>query len=100
MDTGLKGRVAIVAASSQGIGRATAEAFAAEECRVAMCSRNSVTLEAAAEKIRRQYEAEVFTQAFDVTNADAVNQFVEAVLQKFGGVDICVTNAGGPPSKC
>ena len=100
MDTGLKGRVAIVAASSQGIGRATAEAFAAEGCRVAMCSRNSVTLEAAAEKIRRQYEAEVFTQAFDVTDADAVNQFVEAVIQKFGGVDICVTNAGGPPSKC
>ena len=40
MELGLKGRVAIVAASSQGIGRATAEAFAAEGCRVAMCARN------------------------------------------------------------
>ena len=41
METGLKNRVAIVAASSQGIGRATAEAFAAEGCRIAMCSRNA-----------------------------------------------------------
>ncbi|HEY8669492.1 MAG TPA: SDR family NAD(P)-dependent oxidoreductase, partial [Terriglobales bacterium] len=99
METGLKGRVAIVAASSQGIGRATAEAFAVEGCRVGMCSRNAATLEAAAEEIRKQSGAEVFTQAFDVTNATAVHGFVEAVVQKFGSVDICVTNAGGPPSK-
>jgi 3-oxoacyl-[acyl-carrier protein] reductase len=99
METGLKGRVAIVAASSQGIGRATAEALAVEGCRVGMCSRNAATLEAAAEEIRKQSGTEVFTQAFDVTNAPAVHGFVEAVVQKFGGVDICVTNAGGPPSK-
>jgi 3-oxoacyl-[acyl-carrier protein] reductase len=99
METGLKGRVAIVAASSQGIGRATAEAFAAEGCRVAMCARNAVALEAAADKIRKQFGAEVFAQTLDVTDADAVKKFVSAVVQKFGGVDICVTNAGGPPAK-
>jgi 3-oxoacyl-[acyl-carrier protein] reductase len=99
METGLKGRVAIVAASSQGIGRATAEAFAAEGCRVGMCSRNAATLDAAAEEIRKQSGTEVFTQAFDVTNPTAVHGFVEAVVQKFGSIDICVTNAGGPPSK-
>src|SRR5579864_4269817 len=59
MDTGLKNRVAIVAASSQGIGRATAEALAAEGCRVAMCARNAQTLQAAAERIAKQSHVEV-----------------------------------------
>src|SRR5580658_10971978 len=99
MDLGLKDRVALIAASSQGIGRATAEAFAAEGCRVAMCARNQQTLQAAAEKIRKRYNTEVFAQAFDVTDAAAVNRFVADVADKFAGVDICVTNAGGPPAK-
>jgi 3-oxoacyl-[acyl-carrier protein] reductase len=99
MDMGLKGKGAIVAASSQGIGRATAEAFAAEGCRIAMCARNESALAAAAEKIRKQYSVEVFHQALDVTDADAVHGFVEAVVAKFGAADICVTNAGGPPAK-
>ena len=50
MDLGLKNRVALIAASSQGIGLATAEAFAAEGCRIAMCARNQATLAAAAKK--------------------------------------------------
>ena len=91
--------MAIVAASSQGIGRATAEAFAAEGCRVAMCARSTDTLEAAAAQIRKQYNAEVLSEALDVTSAEAVRSFVEAVVAKFGAVDICVTNAGGPPAK-
>jgi 3-oxoacyl-[acyl-carrier protein] reductase len=99
MDMGLKGKVAIVAASSQGIGRATAAAFAAEGCRVAMCARNAAALTAAAEKIERQYGAEVFPRALDVTDAQAVHEFVAAVVAKFGAADICVTNAGGPPAK-
>jgi 3-oxoacyl-[acyl-carrier protein] reductase len=99
VDTGLKNRVAIVAASSQGIGRATAEAFAAEGCRVAMCARNAPALQAAAERIAKQHRVEVFTQALDVTDAEAVHHFVDAVASKFGSVDICVTNAGGPPAK-
>jgi 3-oxoacyl-[acyl-carrier protein] reductase len=99
MDLGLKTRVALVAASSQGIGLATAEAFAAEGCRVAMCARNDNTLQAAGERIRKQYNAEVFAEAVDVTKAAAVSQFVTAVAAKFGSLDICVTNAGGPPVK-
>ena len=99
MDMGLEGKVALVAASSQGIGRATAEAFAAEGCKVAMCARNEQTLAAAAEKIRRQYSVEVFHQALDVTDAEAVHGFVNAVVAKFAAADICVTNAGGPPTK-
>jgi 3-oxoacyl-[acyl-carrier protein] reductase len=99
MDTGLKNRVAIVAASSQGIGRATAEAFAAEGCRVAMCARNATALQAAADRIRQQYSVEVLAEPLDVTDADAVHRFVDAVVAKFGKADICVTNAGGPPAK-
>ena len=99
MDTGLKNRVAIVAASSQGIGRATAEAFAAEGCRLAMCARNREALQTAAEKIQKQNNAEVLAEPLDVTDASAVHRFVETVVNRFGGVDICVTNAGGPPAK-
>jgi 3-oxoacyl-[acyl-carrier protein] reductase len=99
MDLGLKNRVALVAASSQGIGLATAHAFAAEGCRVAMCARNPQTLRAAAGQVKAQYGAEVLAEAFDVTDQNAVSAFVAAIGAKFGGVDICVTNAGGPPAK-
>jgi 3-oxoacyl-[acyl-carrier protein] reductase len=99
MDLGLRNRVALVAASSQGIGLATAEALAAEGCRVAMCARNAQTLQARAEQIQQEYGAEVFAEAFDVTDAAAVSRFVAGVADKFGSVDICVTNAGGPPAK-
>ena len=99
MNLGLKDRVALVAASSQGIGLATAEAFAAEGCRIAMCARNQGALQDAGERIRKQHNVELFAAAFDVGNADAVSRFVAAVAGKFGSVDICVTNAGGPPAK-
>jgi 3-oxoacyl-[acyl-carrier protein] reductase len=99
MDMGLKNRVAIVAASSQGIGRATAAAFAAEGCRVAMCARDAQNLQASADQIRKQHHAEVLAEALDVSDAAAVHRFVAAVVAKFGSADICVANAGGPPAK-
>lgn len=99
METGLKNRVAIVAASSQGIARATAEAFAAEGCKLALCARNAKTLQAAAETIQKEYSVDVFAQPFDVTDPASVCDFVAAVVAKFGSADICVTNAGGPPAK-
>jgi 3-oxoacyl-[acyl-carrier protein] reductase len=99
MELGLKSRVALVAASSQGIGLATAEAFAAEGCRVAMCARNEPALKSAADSIRKKFGVEVLAEAFDVADASAVSRFVADVAKKLGSVDICVTNAGGPPSK-
>ncbi|HEV2297168.1 MAG TPA: SDR family oxidoreductase [Candidatus Acidoferrales bacterium] len=99
MDLGLKGRVAIVAAASKGLGRAVAEEMAREGAEVAICARTAADLEKAAEKIRNDTGREVFHQAFDVTRQDAVRDFVAAVEKRFGRVDICVTNAGGPPSK-
>jgi 3-oxoacyl-[acyl-carrier protein] reductase len=99
MELGLRNRTAIVAASSQGIGLATAKAFAAEGCRIAMCARNSDALCTAAERIRQQHQVNVFNDVVDVSDAAAVQQFVEAVVARFGSADICVTNAGGPPAK-
>ena len=99
MDLGLKNRVAIVAASSQGIGRATAESFAAEGCVVAMCARSKDSLTTAADAIRDRSTTEVFAASLDVGDATAVHQFVEEVAKKYGRIDICVTNAGGPPAK-
>src|ERR1700674_576368 len=72
METGLRNRVAIVAASSQGIGRATDGAFAAEGCRLAICARNREALNAFVEKIRSQPKTEVLAEPFDVPDACAV----------------------------
>ena len=99
METGLKDRVAIVAASSQGLGLAAAEALAAEGARIAMCARNEKSLGAAAEEIRRRHKAPVLAERVDVTDGEAVHRFVERVAQEFGHIDVCVTNAGGPPAK-
>src|SRR5437879_2255866 len=99
MDLGIKGRVAMVAASSQGLGKATAEAFAAEGCRLALCARNAAALEKLADQIRAQHKVDVYVEAFDVSDPGAVQRFVAAVAAKVGTVDICVTNAGGPPAK-
>jgi 3-oxoacyl-[acyl-carrier protein] reductase len=99
METGLRNRVAIIAASSQGIGRATAEALAREGCRLAMCARNAEALNRAAEQIKKQYSVEVLALPVDVTDPNAVHEFVSQTVARFGGVDICVTNAGGPPAK-
>jgi 3-oxoacyl-[acyl-carrier protein] reductase len=99
MDLGLKGRGVIVAASSEGIGRATAEAFAREGAQVAMCARTEKTLRDAAEKIRSATGAEVYSEPLDVTDATAVQRFTDTVAKQFGRIDVCVTNAGGPPAK-
>ncbi len=96
---GLKNRVALVAASSQGLGKATAEAFAAEGCRLAICARNREAITALADRLRTEHKIDVVSAAFDVTDPTAVGNFVSTVAERFGGVDICVTNAGGPPAK-
>jgi len=99
MDLGLKGRGVIVAASSEGIGRATAEAFAREGAQVAMCARTEKTLREAAEQIRTATGAELFAEPLDVTDGAAVQRFTENVAKRFGRIDVCVANAGGPPAK-
>lgn len=99
MDLGLKDRVAIVAASSQGLGKAVAFGLAREGAKLALCSRNREALNAAADAIRAETGADVFTAPVDVTQEDAVRNFVAQTASRFGRIDICVTNAGGPPAK-
>src|SRR3954471_18827059 len=99
MELGLKGRLAIVAASSQGLGKATAYAFAAEGCNVALCARNGAALEEIATDLKAKYGVKVVTRALDVTDEKGVKAFVADVGMEFTRVDICVTNAGGPPAK-
>ena len=98
MDLGLRGRVAIVAAASKGLGRAVAEELAREGAHVAICARTAQTLEETAAGIAKSSGTEVFHTALDVTDSKAVAEFVAAVETRFGRVDICVTNSGGPPS--
>jgi 3-oxoacyl-[acyl-carrier protein] reductase len=99
MDLGLKDRVAIVAASSQGLGKAVALALAREGAKLAMCSRKADAIEAAADEIRRTTGVDILAMAADVTRSGDVRRLVTETLQRFGRIDICVTNAGGPPSK-
>jgi 3-oxoacyl-[acyl-carrier protein] reductase len=99
MELGLKGRGVIVAASSQGMGRAAAELFAREGAQVAMCARTQKTLQEAADQIRAETGAEIYAEPLDVTDGAAVQRFVEQVSKRFGRLDVCVTNAGGPPAK-
>lgn len=99
MDLGLRNRSVIVAASSEGIARAAAEKFAAEGARLAMCSRDGEKLGKAVDEIRARCAVDVIAEPVDVTDEAAVQRFVEHVGETFGGVDVCVTNAGGPPAK-
>jgi 3-oxoacyl-[acyl-carrier protein] reductase len=99
MDLGLKDRVAIVAASSQGLGKAVAFGLAQEGARLALCARTESTLQATAEEIYSKTGVEVLARALDVTVHEQVSRFVAETHERFGRVDICVANAGGPPSK-
>ena len=99
MDLGVKDRVALVAASSQGLGKAVAMGLAREGAKLALCARTAVTLEQTAEEIRAQTGADVIARAVDVTDYGQVRGFVSAAAERFGRIDICVANAGGPPSK-
>jgi 3-oxoacyl-[acyl-carrier protein] reductase len=99
MDYGLKGRSVIVAAASEGIARAAAFKFAGEGSRLALCSRDPDKLARTASEIREQSGAQVIAEPFDVTEEAAVNRFVARVASEYGGIDVCVTNAGGPPAR-
>jgi 3-oxoacyl-[acyl-carrier protein] reductase len=99
MDLGIREKVAVVAASSRGLGRAVAEALAAEGVRLALCARGASGLAQTARSIQDRFGVEVLHQTVDVTNETAVKGFVAATLDRFGRVDIGVANAGGPPSK-
>lgn len=103
MDLGLQGKVAIVAASSKGLGKATAVQLAREGATVVMCSRSRDAIEAAAgdaraEATRFENGGDAVGIVADVTVAADVERLVSETVDRFGRVDILVTNAGGPPA--
>ena len=93
MDLGIKGKRALVCASSKGLGRGCAEALAAAGVNLVLNARGADALEATAAAIREQYGVEVITVAADVATEDGR----AALLAAAGDVDILVNNAGGPP---
>jgi 3-oxoacyl-[acyl-carrier protein] reductase len=96
MDLGLDGKVAVVAAGSRGLGFATAQALAAEGVRLVVSARGEDGLETAAASLRSS-GAEVATRVADIGDPDAPERLVSAAVDRFGGLDIVVASAGGPP---
>jgi len=98
MDLGLKGKVALVAASSRGLGRAVAEELAAEGAALIICGRNEQALTEARDEIIGQSGASVLAVTADVAIVGDVKRIVDLGIERFGQIDILVTNAGGPPA--
>ena len=97
MDLGIDGRVALVTASSKGLGRASAMALAAEGCKVVICARGEEALAATTADVEAAGGGDVLAVVDDVTESDAPARLVAATVEHFGGIDILVGNAGGPP---
>lgn len=97
MDLGLKDKRALVTGSSRGLGYATALALAKEGCKVAINGRGAAKIQAVAEKMSKGTGTQVVGLAGDVSLPDVPEKLVEQAAEAFGGLDILVTNAGGPP---
>lgn len=96
MDLGLRGKVAAVAASSEGLGFESARALAAEGASLAICGRNADRL-AAADAALVASGAAILALELDLTAPGACEGFIEATVERFGRLDVVVTNTGGPP---
>ncbi len=98
MDLGIKDRVAIVAASSRGLGKAVARSLLKEGANVVICARNIDNLKKAEEELKSIGTGSVFAVVCDVIKIDDVKFIVNETLQRFQRIDILVNNAGGPPT--
>jgi len=98
MDLGLKGKIALVAASSKGLGFAVAEELAAEGAYLIVNGRGEDSLKESSDSIAERYGAEVLAVAGDVSVRADAERIVNAGLERFGQIDILITNSGGPPA--
>lgn len=98
MELGIRDRVALVAASSKGLGRGCAEMLAEEGARLVMCARGVDALEATAAAIREATGTDVLEVSADLAVPDDVDRVIGAALAEYGHIDILVTNTGGPPA--
>lgn len=97
MDLGLNGKRALVLAASSGLGRACATELAREGARVALCSREEERARAAAREIAEETGGEVHGFACDVAERRELTRLFEGAVGALGGLDVLITNAGGPP---
>ena len=98
MDLGIKNRVALVAASSKGLGKAVALQLSREGAKVMICARNKERLLKTRDEIASETGGVVRAFVADVRDRKQVSKMVEQVINEFGTIDILVCNAGGPPS--
>jgi 3-oxoacyl-[acyl-carrier protein] reductase len=98
MDLQLKGKVALIAGASKGLGYAVAHALAQDGAAVSISSRDESSIAAAATRIERETGARVLAMPVDVRSSDAIQRWVSATADKFGGIDALMTNSGGPPA--
>lgn len=98
MDLQLKGKVALVTGASRGLGYAASLTLAREGCRVAVNSRSEQNAKAAAEKITAETGTQAIGLAGDVSDPSVPEGLIAQTVEAFGGLDLLVTNAGGPPS--
>ena len=96
MDLGLTDKIAVVGASSKGLGKAIALGLAQEGAKVTICARNSDTLEETLSEIQKETGSEVLAIPTDVSQPTQVESLIEQTISHFGGIDILVNNAGGP----
>ncbi|SFJ13770.1 SDR family oxidoreductase [Thermoflavimicrobium dichotomicum] len=97
MDLGLNSQVALVTASSKGLGKATAFELAKEGAKVMISSRNQEDLEKTANEIKEQTGAEVAFCVADLTKSEDIDNLIQETANRFGTIHILVNNAGGPP---
>ncbi|MBR9988212.1 MAG: SDR family oxidoreductase [Gemmatimonadetes bacterium] len=98
MDFGLRGKVALVAGSSRGLGRAVANELAHEGCALVLCSRDEGEVTAAAHDISSGIGGDVLPVQANLTDPDDVTRLLRTAQDRFGRIDVMVTNTGGPPA--
>ena len=98
MDLKLNGKVAMVAASSKGLGYGIAQALAQEGASISIGSRTEADIESAAEQLRKETGVSVLASVLDSSEPESIQQWANITLKEFGGVDKLLVNAGGPPT--
>jgi 3-oxoacyl-[acyl-carrier protein] reductase len=98
MDLGLKDKRAFIAGSSRGLGYATALTLAREGCRVVINSRAEESVKSVAELIATATGTQAYGVAGDVSDPSTPEVLIKSAVESLGGLDILITNAGGPPA--
>jgi 3-oxoacyl-[acyl-carrier protein] reductase len=98
MDLGIKGKTALITASSKGIGKAIAEGLAAEGCKVAICARHKEELLELSNDLKKRYGIDAVWSICDINKPKEIQSTIEAVHKQLGPIEILVNNCGGPPS--